>query len=148
MTGRLLLLAILILGLQALTRSCSAAVQSGVERGATLGGAMVQSLAEGVRSQLYNQFVPVITFASEKGHGRGWLFWEQIDCVFPFYGYLSGDQWEGETGASDLRTIMLAEAEEGITVPEEEHSDQETQENAPLDSEPERGGHAADAGDL
>ncbi len=136
MTGRLLLLAILILGLQALTRSCSAAVQSGVERGATLGGAMVQSLAEGVRSQLYNQFVPVITFASEKGHGRGWLFWEQIDCVFPFYGYLSGDQWEGETGASDLRTIMLAEAEEGITVPEEEHSDQETQENAPLDSEP------------
>lgn len=119
MTGRLLLLAALILGLQALTHSCSAAVKGGGERGTTLGGAMLQSLAEGARTLLYDQFAPVINFASEKGHGRGWLSWEQIDCIFPLYGYLSGDDQEGEKGASDLRTIMLAEAEEGITYPEE-----------------------------
>lgn len=126
MTGRLLLLAILILGLQALTRSCSAAARSGAEKGTTLGGAMVQSLAEGGRSALYEQFVPIIPFASEKGHGRGWLFWEQIECVFPFYGFFSGEEREGEKDASDLRTIMLAEAEEGITLPEEVLPEEET----------------------
>lgn len=127
MTGRLLLLAALILGIQAAARSCSAAVQGTVGQETTFGGAMLQSMAAEAKMTLYDRFVPGIVCAGEKGQGTGWLFWEQVNCIFPFYGYLMGETWEeGEEGASNLRTIMLAEAEEGITVPEEEVPEQES----------------------
>ncbi len=109
--GRLILLALLILGIQAAAKSCSAVSVSTGE--ATMGEAMLKSIWDGARTLLYSQFMPGIAFMEEGGHGTWWLLREQIACLFPFYGYVTG-QPSGEQGesAEDIRTILLAEAEE------------------------------------
>ncbi len=109
--GKLILLAFMILGIQAATKSCSAV---SVSRGQdTIGQAMLRSIWDGARNLLYSQFMPGIAFLEEGSHGRWWFLRGEIDCLFPFYGYLTG-QPVGEQGESveDIRTILLAEAEE------------------------------------
>lgn len=119
MTKRLLLLAILFLGIQAVTKSCSAAVTDTVEMGDTIGGAMIRSLAQEAEDMLYGQFMPCITFAAENGRQIYWLWQEQIDGLLPFYSYLMRDTPKKEDEA-DFHTILMAEAEEGIGLLEEE----------------------------
>lgn len=115
MAWHLFLLAALLLGLQAMTRSCSASAQDAAGQKTTLMHTMLRSMAEEMEAALYDQYVPGILFASRGGHGLGWLFWEQVNSLFPFYGYLAGEAWEeGERSAEEFRTIMLAEAEEEI----------------------------------
>lgn len=145
MIKRLLLLAFLVLVLQAVLKSCGAAAEDGVERQDTIGGAMLRSLSEGVESSLSAQFMPGMAFAMENGRG-GSLFWlEQINALFPFYGYaVTGDSPQAAEGGTDFRTIILAEAEEGTaadgdTAPEESGT---TEAQEPIPG-PEDGGQAS-----
>lgn len=119
MTKKLLLLAILFLGIQAVTKSCSAAVTDTVEMGDTIGGAMIRSFAQEAKDMLYGQFMPCITFAAENGRQTYWLWQEQIDGLLPFYSYLVRDMPKEEEEA-DFHTILMAEAEEGIGLLKEE----------------------------
>ena len=119
MTKKLLVLAILFLGIQAVTKSGSAAVTDTVEMGDTIGGAMLKGLAQEAENMLYGQFMPCITFAALSGRQTHWLWQEQIDGLLPFYGYLMQDKPKEEEG-TDFHTILMAEAEEGIGQLEEE----------------------------
>lgn len=113
-TGRLFLLAILILGLQAVMKSCGAAVTGGIENQGTLGEAMLNSLADGAETALYSQFMPGMAFLSDGGYRRDWLLRMEMECLVPFYAFLSRQIDGGEEeSAEDFRTILLAEAEEG-----------------------------------
>ncbi|MCI9574489.1 MAG: stage II sporulation protein P [Lachnospiraceae bacterium] len=116
--GKLILLALLILGVQAATKSCSTvSVSRGQE---SVGQAMVKSIWEEVKTLLYSQFMPGIAFMEEGGQGTWWLLREGIDCLFPFYGYLTAQQTGGqEESAEDIRTILLAEAGEETAQMEE-----------------------------
>lgn len=105
------MLAFLILGIQAAVKSCGAAsVSKGQD---TIGEAMLKSVCDEVRTLLYSQFMSEVAYMEENGNGTYWLLQEEIDCVFPFYGYLTKhmDKRE-EQSAEDIRTILLAEAEE------------------------------------
>ena len=124
---RLLLLAVLFLGLQAVLKSCSSAVPDAVEKQNTIGGAMLNSMAEGVESKLSILFMPGIAFAMENGRGGTLFLQEQNTAMFPFYGYAGrGEITETDSG-TDFRTILLAEAEEG-TYPGEDNGDTESAE--------------------
>lgn len=113
-TGRLFLLAILILGLQAVMKSCGAVVTGGIENQGTLGEAMLNSLADGAETALYSQFMPGMAFLSDGGYRRDWLLRMEMECLVPFYAFLSWQIDGGEEeSAEDFRTILLAEAEEG-----------------------------------
>ena len=116
--GKLILLALLILGVQAATKSCSTvSVSRGQE---SVGQAMVKSIWEEVKTLLYSQFMPGIAFMEEGGQGTWWLLREGVDCLFPFYGYLTAQQTGGqEESAEDIRTILLAEAGEETAQMEE-----------------------------
>lgn len=114
------MLAFLVLGIQAVMKSCSAAAPDAVKKEDTIGSAMLKSLAEGAEQGLSGLFMPGIAFAMENGQGSGMFLQEQIVAMFPFYGYYGKDtEMEGGEGKTDFRTIMLAEAEEG-TYPEAE----------------------------
>jgi len=116
---RLLVLAVLLLCIQTLTDSCGASVQETAGNQDTMKSALMDSMADGMGEILYGQFLPGIAFAAEGRHGTHWLLQEQIDSLIPFYGYLTGGvEEEGET-VLDLRTILLAEAEEELCVMEE-----------------------------
>ena len=109
--GKLILLALLILGVQAATKSCSTVSVSRGQEG--VGQAMVRSIWEEVKTLLYSQFMPGIAFMEEGGQGTWWLLREGVDCLFPFYGYLTAQRTGGqEESAEDIRTILLAEAGE------------------------------------
>ncbi|WP_251207102.1 stage II sporulation protein P [Acetatifactor aquisgranensis] len=112
--GKLILLAFLILGIQAAAKSCGvAAVSNGQD---TIGEAMLKSMSDEARMLLYSQFMSGVAFVEENGRGTYWLLQEEIDCLFPFYGYLTGNMTgEQEESAGDIRTILLAEAEEEST---------------------------------
>lgn len=102
-------------------KSCGAAVPDAVENKDTIGTAMLKGISREAEQQLYGQFMPGLAIAS--GGIRGsWFFWqEQITAMFPFYGYLAGEtDAQPEETAENLRTIMLAEAEEGTWTQEEE----------------------------
>lgn len=108
------MLAFLVLGVQAVMKSCSAAVPDAVKKQDTIGSAMLKSLAEGAEQGLSGLFMPGIAFAMENGRGSGMFLQEQIVAMFPFYGYYGKDtEAEDGEGKTDFRTIMLAEAEEG-----------------------------------
>jgi len=117
---RLLLAAVLMIGLLAVINSCGAAVSEAAEEQETFGGTMLRSLAEEVEARLYSQFLPGIAFTEENGsHETYWLLQKQIDSLLPLYGYMTkGVTKEGET-ALDFRTILLAEAEEETYLQEE-----------------------------
>lgn len=112
--GKLILLAFLILSIQAATKSCGAASVS--EGQDTIGEAMLKSISDEARILLHSQFMPSIAFVEENGRGTYWLLREEIDCLFPFYGYLARNMTgKQEESAEDIRTILLAEAEEEST---------------------------------
>lgn len=113
------MLAFMVLGLQAVLKSCSAAAPDAVKKQDTIGEAMLRSLGEGAEQELSSLFIPGIAFAMENGQGSGLFLQEQISALFPFYGYYGKDIGEEGEGKMDFRTIMLAEAEEG-TWPETE----------------------------
>lgn len=122
-TGRLFLLAILILGLQAVMKSCGAVIPGEMENQETLGEAMLKSLADGAETALYNQFMPGMAFLRDGGYRRDWLLRMEMECLVPLYGFLTGQMdSEEEESAEDFRTILLAEAEEGAyeEIPESE----------------------------
>ena len=127
--GRLLLPAVLYLGLMAVTKSCGATALDGVEKKDTIGNAMLESLAREAGEQMYIQYMPGLALASGRGGGLPFFWQEQISALFPFYGCMPGETQEepGET-AENLRTIMLAEAEEG-TWSMEENQVQDAQES-------------------
>lgn len=109
------MLAFMILGIQAAMKSCSA---SSISKGQdTIGEAMLKSICDEARTLLYSQFMPEIAFMEERNRGTCFLLQEEIACIFPFYGYLrsnmTGPENEDES-AEDIRTILLAEAEEEI----------------------------------
>lgn len=114
---KLLILAALFLGLQAAAKSCSAAAAGEVEKKDSIGSAMLKSLADAMGDVLYGQFMPGVSFAAENGRGTFWFFQAQVDSLFPLYGYAARNAIPSKAEddeASDFRTIMLAEAEEGI----------------------------------
>lgn len=78
------------------------------------------SLAAGIKSLIYQYFVPQLAFAAEGGRGSHWLFQGQVECLFPLYGYIAGQSSPEDKEETDFRTILLAEAEEGTYPWEEE----------------------------
>lgn len=119
-TKRLLLLAILFLFVQAMAKSCGAAVSGSAEGKDSIGRYLLRSLAGGVEAVLYDQFMPGIAFTAGDRHGTHWLLQEQIDCLIPFYGFLTRGMKTEEGDTADFRSIMLAEAEEGSSLAEED----------------------------
>ena len=116
LTKRLLLLALLFLGLQALTKSCGTVSPGAAEQQDTFGNAMLKGLADEAEMLLYSQFMPSAVMIS--GTGGETLRWlqEQLNALFPLYGFMTGnmtEQSEGRQADADIRTILLAEAEEG-----------------------------------
>ncbi len=116
LTKRLLLLALLFLGLQALTKSCGTVSPGAAEQQDSFGNAMLKGLADEAEMLLYSQFMPSAVMIS--GTGGETLRWlqEQLNALFPLYGFMTGnmtEQSEGRQADADIRTILLAEAEEG-----------------------------------
>lgn len=111
----------MILGIQGAVKSCGAGQDEARVR-RSFGEAMALGMAEELESRLYRQYMPGLAIAAGEQAMSGWLFWEQLDCLFPAYTYLTGEMWEtGERDGTDIRTIMLAEAEEETVVEEEEN---------------------------
>lgn len=81
----------------------------------SLGAFMLREFAVAMEESLYEIFVPCIAFAKEGGHETYWLLQEQVDSLFPLYGYVVKDMQPGEADdEASFRKILLAEAEEGI----------------------------------
>lgn len=122
LTRYLLLLAAVLLGIQAAAQSCGAAPETERSQMA-FGEALALGMAEELESALYCQYVPGIALAAGQAGISGRLFRNQVDCLFPVYTYLSeerrGTGEAGETEMTDIRTIMLAEAEEGTPAEQE-----------------------------
>lgn len=113
-TKRFLLLAILLLGLQAVMKGCST---QRAEQQHTLKESFVQEAALEMRDALYSCLLPLASFLQEENGGTHWILQEQIDSLLPFYGYCRKytDFEEGKTDSvMGIREVMLAEAEEGI----------------------------------
>lgn len=124
------MLAILILGIQAASKSCGAAPGT-VEKQTAMGDAMLRGMAQEAGEALCGQYMPGVLFAMEGSQRLDWLFWKQIGCICPFYGYAAEEtREENSVGADNLRTIMLAEAEEETTYFQEEPSQQPVPEQA------------------
>lgn len=112
---KLLILAALFLGLQSVAKSCSAAAAGEVEKQDSIGSAMLKSLTDEMKDMLYGQFMPSVSFAAENGQGTFWFFQAQMDSLFPLYEYaMRNSVHREEDEVSDFRTILLAEAEEGV----------------------------------
>ncbi len=88
--------------------------------GVTQGTGMSGSIAAGIKSLIYEYFVPGLSFAAQGGRGAHWLLRGQIECLFPLYGYIAGQGFSDGEEETDFRTILLAEAEEGTYPWEEE----------------------------
>ncbi|MCI9336627.1 MAG: stage II sporulation protein P [Lachnospiraceae bacterium] len=108
--GKLIVLAFMILCIQAAVKSCGAASVS--EGQDTIGEAMLKSICDEARTVLYGHYMPGALFMEESSRGTSMLS-QEIDCIFPFYGYLWSHMGRDQSGsAEDIRTILLAEAEE------------------------------------
>lgn len=108
------MLALLFLGLQALTKSCGAVSPGAVEKQDSFGNTMLKGLADEAATLLYSQYMPSAVMVS--GTGGETLRWlqEQLNALFPLYGFMTGNMTERpESSQADIRTILLAEAEEG-----------------------------------
>ncbi|MCI8798790.1 MAG: stage II sporulation protein P [Lachnospiraceae bacterium] len=82
---------------------------------------MLKGLADEAETLLYSQFMPSAVMIS--GTGGETLRWvrEQLDALFPLYGFMTGNMLEQpESSQADIRTILLAEAEEGSYLWDEE----------------------------
>ena len=113
--------AVLLLGLACITAGCSARTPVSVESGRTVGAALLQELGQAAAEILYRSYMPCISFAEEGDHETFWLLQEQIDGLFPLYGFSLESMEGGEREAMDIREILLAEAEEGTYWVQEEY---------------------------
>ena len=125
----------MLLGLQIILKGCGASAREGAEGQDSIAAAVMKGLADGMENMLYSQFMPVIAFASQGEQNTHWFWQGQMDTLLPLYGYLAANTDREEGEAQNLRTIMLAEAEEGAGFPEEE--------NLPEGVEKEEDGEAA-----
>lgn len=129
---KLLLLALLFLGLQALTKSCGAVSSGSAEKQDTIKGAMLKGLADEAEMLLYGQFMPGAVLAAGRDGGMLRLLQEQLDALFPLYGYMMRNMGEyPEESQTDVRTILLAEAEEsGYSMDDEQMAENIGQQEA------------------
>ena len=122
-----MVLGFLLLGLQAVSGGCGAEdTQEQEPRGQEtektgFRAALFQGLAEDWGNALYNDFVPLISFAQGNKHQTYWILQEQIDSLLPFYEYYTADMYMNDEEPVTFREILLAEAEEGV-FGGEEHS--------------------------
>lgn len=125
---------LLIFALSGVVRGCSgetAEITEGEEAGKP---GMLLEIADAAAVGLYDMFMPGILFERSGGE-TCWLFQEQIDSLFPLYGYIMEEygadgalsEQESHPENRELREILLAEAEEGISP--EEPADREVQED-------------------
>ena len=126
---------LLILVLAGMAQSCGGnkaeTATAGGEEGKKPG--MLLEMADAAAAGLYDMFMPCILFERSGGTGC-WFFREQIDSLFPLYEYVLEEYGTGEAFSQpefsaenkELREILLAEAEEGISP--EEPADREVQE--------------------
>ena len=113
LAAKLAAAAVLLLGLSCISAGCSARTPVSVESGRPVGAALLQELGQAAAEILYRSYMPCISFAEEGDHETFWLLQEQIDGLFPLYGFSLESMEGGEREAMDIREILLAEAEEG-----------------------------------
>lgn len=110
---RFLLLAVLLLGIQALANRCGADGKAVEQTHDSFGNTMLISIAQGTEGVIYRQFMPEIAYAEESVRDVCWLLRSQVDCLLPLYGYVADKAMaEDKEAASDYRTLLMAEAEE------------------------------------
>ena len=84
---------------------------------------LFQGIAQDWCNVLYSRFVPIVSFARDSGHETHWVMQEQINSLLPFYEYYTADMEDEEEGEpASFREILLAEAEEGALLEEENPS--------------------------
>lgn len=112
------LAALILLVLQGIITSCRTRQES-VEgaAGGSFGRFMLRELAETAEKALYDLFVPCVSFAEENGYKTYWILQEQLDSLIPLYGYVSRDMQEEQEAETPFREILLAETEEGDSLP-------------------------------
>lgn len=118
MAKKFFLLFMALLWMQIMLKGCGAVKDAGEGREG-VAGVMLRELADDLGKRIYSQFAPYIAFSTENEHGIFRLLEEQIECLLPFYGYLAEDDGAERKEALDLKTIMLAEAQEGSYFEEE-----------------------------
>lgn len=113
LTKKLLLLAFLFLGLQAMTKSCGAVAPGAVEKQDSFGNVMLKGLADEAAKLLYSQFMPgAVLISGTGGETLRWLQ-EQLNALFPLYGFIPESMTDRpESSQADIREILLAEAGE------------------------------------
>lgn len=123
--------ALLFLTLQGTVRSCSGgtAESEAPDEKKTVWDGMLLEIADAAEESLYEMFMPGILFQRSGSHETCWLLQEQIDSLFPIYGYVAGNLGEDEYAGlfpgenrslpedrelledSFLRELLLAEAD-------------------------------------
>ncbi len=136
-------IALLFLILQGVTAGCNGRVtesETTVESTArsrekgTVWDGVLQEIGEAAEKSLYDMFMPCILYERSGEHETFWLLQEQIDSLFPLYGYVLDHLGEDEQGEVSLKEILLAEAEE--VFPEEEAEESQPAEEKPAEPEP------------
>ncbi|MCI8529747.1 MAG: stage II sporulation protein P [Lachnospiraceae bacterium] len=113
MIKRIMILAALFLGVQALTNRCGVVTAEAENEQDSFVDTMVKSLAKEAESMVYGQYLPGVAFSDEGGSNTCWLLQSQVESLLPYYGFIV-DKWAEEKEAStDFRTLLLAEADEG-----------------------------------
>ena len=82
------------------------------EKGTIWDGVLLE-IGEAAEKSLYDMFMPCILYERSGEHETFWLLQEQIDSLFPLYGYVLDHLGEDEQGELSLKEILLAEAEDG-----------------------------------
>lgn len=112
------LAALFFLVLQGIITSCRTGEDTveGAD-GDSFGHFMLRELADAAEKALYDLFAPCVSFAEEGGHETYWILQEQLENLIPLYGYVSGDIQEEPDANVSFREILLAEADEGDSLP-------------------------------
>lgn len=132
---------LLFLILQSMVTGCNDKTAESETTGETLSGekkdtiwdGMLQEIGEAAERSLYDMFMPCILYERSGEHETFWLLQEQIDSLFPLYGYVLDHLGEEEQGELSLKEILLAEAEEQF--PEEEGAEALPREEKTAESE-------------
>lgn len=100
--------AALVIGLQLLLRGCASAEEPSGEQHVILQGMWSEAWAE-LDGALADAYMPVVSLAKGNVHETYWLLQEQMDTVFPAYGYFEGGM--REAAGMEQKTFSLAEIE-------------------------------------
>lgn len=107
--------ALLFLALQGTVRGCSAgAAEPKIsDQKSTLWNGILLEIADAAEESLYDMFMPGIMFQRTGSHDTCWLLQEQIESLFPLYGYVAENLGEDENGDTDeiLKELLLAETD-------------------------------------